>query len=57
MLEDVKTIEQVQKMIDRVVELKKVRLNSYPVPKFSNFQDGMKGVILGSAKQRGEENE
>jgi len=50
-MEDMKTIQDVKAMIEKVIELKKIRLDSKPVPKLAKFQESMQEVILGKSTE------
>ena len=54
-LDDMKTVHDVKMMIEKTLKLKMRRLESLPIPKFSNIKEEMKEVILGKPKNEGSE--
>ena len=52
---DMKTAQDVKDMIARVIELKKIRLDAAPIPKFSSRKDDMKDAMFGDMLNKKEE--
>jgi len=50
-MDDLKTVHDVKMILEKIVRLKRQRLEEVAIPKFANVQEEMKDVILGDQKE------